>query len=138
MNRKEAAGLLMKIVSAYPSLPFPKATVAEWEEWLLALPYDVGRRGVLTVCASEDFPKIPALIRACGIGSEPVMAMLVAAKDGGFELVRDETAQLGWRTTRDALPAPEQTHGEPIPMPEEVRQRIKAAIHRIAEKRSVT
>lgn len=136
MTREQAGELLLKIVRAYPAVPFPKGTIAEWEEWLLALPYDVGRRAVLTVCASEDFPKIPALIRACGIGSEQAKALLIGAKDGGYEIVQADNA-IGWTTTRKALAAPEDQHGEPVPMPAEAREKMLAAMGRLAAEKAV-
>lgn len=136
MKREQAAELMYKIVRAYPAVPFPKPTVDEWTEWLVALPADVGRRAVLTVCASEDFPKIPALIRYCGIGSEQAKALLIAAKDGGYEIVQADNA-IGWTTSRLALEADGEVHGEPITCPPEIAEKIRASIHRIADDKAV-
>jgi hypothetical protein len=137
MSPQEAGRLLAEIAAAYPAMKMPKETALVWRSWLEALPYDLARFAVLTVCAKQDWPKVSDVVAACGIGSEQAMALLVAAKEGGYEIVRADNA-IGWTTTRKALPEAEETHGPPIPMPDDVRERIRAAINRIVEKRSVT
>lgn len=132
MNAEQAARCVVELTAAFPSVRLPKETVVVWRQWLEALPYQEARRAVSLVCAQHDFPTVHQMVAACGISSEPVLAMLVAAKDGGFELVRDDSARHGWRTSRDALPEPEPTG---VPCPPEIKADIREKLARLAAKR---
>jgi hypothetical protein len=133
----QAGQLLVELAAAYPQMKLPVETVRVWRSWLEAMPFEETRRGLLVVCAKEEFPKITHVIAAAGIASEQAVSMLVAARDGGYEIVRDDKAPHGWSTTRRALPEPEETHGPSIAMPDDVRERIRAAINRIVTAKEV-
>jgi hypothetical protein len=135
----EAGKLLVELGAAYPQMKLPLESAKVWRSWLEAMPYQDTRRGLLVVCAREEFPKITHVIAAAGIVSEQAVSMLVAARDGGYAIVRDDQAPHGWRTTRDALPAaPTAGYGPSIPMPEDVRRKIEAAVGRIVAAKDVT
>lgn len=132
MTTEQAGRCLVELAAAFPSVRLPKETIAVWRQWLEALPHAEAKRAVALVCAQHDFPTVHQLIAACGISSEPVLAMLVAAKDGGFEIVRDDTDKHGWRSSRGALTEP--VH-EGVPCPPDIREQIKGYIGKLAEKR---
>lgn len=132
MTSEQAGRCLVELAAAFPSVRLPKETIAVWRQWLEALPVAEAKRAVSLVCAQHDFPTVHQMIAACGIASEPVLAMLVTAKDGGFELVRDDTNRHGWRTSRDALPEPPRVG---VPCPPEIREQIQGYIGKLAEKR---
>lgn len=130
MTPTEAAKVMIELTAAFPATRMPAETVNVWRKWLEALPAAEARRAVLLVSAQEDFPTVHQMIAACGISSEPVVAMLVAAREGGYELVRDDRARHGWRTSQDALPGGTPTG---VPIPPDVRKQIKARLAQLAE-----
>lgn len=132
MNAEQAARCMVELSAAFPSVRLPRETIAVWRQWLEALPFVEAKRAVSLVCAQHDFPTVHQMIAACGISSEPVLAMLVAAKEGGFELVRDDTSKHGWRTSMDALPEPV---NQGVPCPPEIKAEIREKLARLAAKR---
>lgn len=132
MTAQQALSLLAELAAAYPATKMPTESAVVWRTWLQALPYAEARRAVSMVCAQQDFPTVHQMIAACGITSEPVLAMLVAAKDGGYEILRDDTTKHGWRSSREALREPER---KGVPCPPEIREQIQGYIAKLAEKR---
>lgn len=137
MTSVQAGRLLVELAAAYPQMKLPVETVRVWRSWLEAMPYEETRRGLLTVCAKEEFPKVTHVIAAAGIASEQAVSMLVAAREGGFEIVRDEQAAPGWTTTRKQLEAPREQHGPSVPCPPEIAAEIRRRITTIAEEKRV-
>lgn len=136
MTSADALALMVELSNAYPAWDCPEATASTWRSWLEALPYDVARPALLRMCAKEPWPKVSALIAECGIGSEQAHAMLVAAKEGGYEIVRDPGTVYGWRTTQAAL-APPIEKRERVPCPPELQQEIRRRINTIATSKDV-
>lgn len=128
MTAEESLKLLVELTAAYPATRMPTETAVVWRTWLQALPYAEAKRAVAMVCAQQDFPTVHQMIAACGITAEPVLALLVAAKDGGYEIVRDDTSKNGWRSSREALPEPPKVR---TPMPADVKESIQAALAKI-------
>lgn len=138
MKPDEALALHRRLVDAFPtarSLMTP-GNAQEWKAWLLALPYEVAAPAMTTLIAGSDFPAIHQFLAACGFdcGPEryggpmkntPAMALLSAARDGGYELVRDPNSPHGWRSSREALPEPPRVR---TPMPPEVKASIARSL----------
>lgn len=138
MKPDEALRLHKRLIDAFPtvrSLMTPGNAV-EWRSWFEALPLEVAAPAMTMLIAGSDFPAVHQFLSACGFdcGPEraggplkvtPAFAMLAAARDGGYELVRDPEAPHGWRPAREALPEPPRVR---TPMPEDVRQQMKAAL----------
>lgn len=140
MKPEQALALHKRLVDAYPTMRslMTPGNATEWRSWLEALPFADASRALTTVIAREDFPTIHQLLAAIGFDGDPKrpptpqMQMLIAARDGKYELVRDPQSTHGWRSSLDQLPEPAHVA---VPMPPEVREQIQGYIGRLAEKR---
>lgn len=145
MKPDEALTLHKRLIDAFPTLPSLRMgeNPKEWRAWLEALPFEDASRGITHVIAGSDYPTIHQFLAACGFdcGPErpgqpmrpvtPAFALLMAARDGGYELVRDHDSPHGWRSSRPGLPEPEVV---PVPCPPEIKAQMREALHKISER----
>lgn len=168
--------LQKRLADAYPTQRalFTGENASEWKGWLLALPYADASRAITYLIAGSDFPNVHQFLQGCGFDCSPeyrggpmkitpALAMLVAARDGGYELARDAQSPHGWRSSQGALhagypagpgpspeverrvaaleaertwaPLPPGARGKPVPMPDYIAERIKGYQAKLDEKR---
>lgn len=145
MKPAEAMALHKRLVDAFPTVRSLASgdNPKEWRSWFEALPFEDAARALTIVIAGSDFPTVHQFLAACGfdcgpqrIGGSlrpitPAFAMLMAARDGGYELVRDHDSPHGWRSSRPGLPEPEVV---PVPCPPEVKAQMREALNKISER----